>query len=86
MLAKGDVKKTHKEEMRGIGLEDGCRNCQGKDSSVAWDAFGLPSAENRGLKMWVGDLENAVDGALDLVAGLRLCSISEFHGGLERIS
>jgi hypothetical protein len=72
MLAKGDVKETHKEEMRGIGLADGCRNCRGKEASAAWDAFGLLRAENRGLKNRVGDLENAVDGALDLVAGLRL--------------
>jgi hypothetical protein len=54
MLAKGDVKETHKEEMRGIGLEDGCRNCQGREASAAWDAFGLLRAENRGLKNRLG--------------------------------
>jgi hypothetical protein len=48
----------------------GCENCQGKDSSVAWDTVGLLRAENKGLKERVGDLEGAVEGALDLCAGL----------------
>lgn len=57
----------------GIGLgESGCENCRGKDSSVAWDAVGLLRAENKGLKERVGALEGAVEGALDLVDGLRL--------------
>lgn len=58
--------------MSGLGLEDGCKNCMGKDSSVAWDAVGLLRAENRGLKDRVGELEGAVEGALDMCAGLRL--------------
>jgi hypothetical protein len=55
----------------GMG-ETGCENCRGKDASVAWDAVGLLRAENKGLKDRVGTLEGAVEGALDLVVGLRL--------------
>ncbi|KAH8602295.1 hypothetical protein B0O99DRAFT_500652 [Bisporella sp. PMI_857] len=47
-----------------------CRNCSGNDSSVAWDTVGLLRAENRGLKERVSELEGAVEGALDLCAGL----------------
>jgi hypothetical protein len=57
----------------GIGQGDmSCSNCRGKDASVAWDAVGLLRAENKGLKERVGTLEGAVEGALDLCAGLRL--------------
>ena len=44
-----------------------CRNCQGQDVSVAWDTVSLLKDENRGLKERVGDLEVAVEGALDAV-------------------
>jgi hypothetical protein len=47
-----------------------CRNCQGQDASVAWDTAGLLRDENRGLKDRVGELEAAIEGALDVVHGL----------------
>ena len=50
----------------GMGLE-GCSNCRGKEASAAWDAVGLMRAENKGLKERIGELENSVDGALDLI-------------------
>ncbi|KAG0652351.1 hypothetical protein D0Z07_1438 [Hyphodiscus hymeniophilus] len=57
----------------GIGMGgSGCENCRGKDASVAWDTVGLLRAENKGLKDRVGSLEIAVEGALDLCAGLGL--------------
>ncbi|RDW84560.1 hypothetical protein BP6252_02150 [Coleophoma cylindrospora] len=59
-----------KEEGGGIGLEEGCSNCRGKDSSVAWDAVGLLRMENKGLKDRVGELEIVVDGAMDLCSGI----------------
>ena len=52
--------------------EEGCANCRGQDSSVAWDTVGLLRAENRGLKERVGELEGCVEGALDLCSGLGL--------------
>lgn len=54
------------------GGADGCSNCQGQDSSVAWDTVGLLRDENRGLKHRVAQLEVAVEGALDLVNGVGL--------------
>jgi cell division septation protein DedD len=53
-----------------IAEEEGCANCRGQDSSVAWDTVGLLRAENRGLKERVGELEASVEGALDLCSGL----------------
>ena len=49
-----------------------CRNCQGQDASVAWDTVSLLRDENRGLKQRVGELETAVDEALDVVVGFGL--------------
>ncbi|PHH72357.1 hypothetical protein CDD83_4988 [Cordyceps sp. RAO-2017] len=49
-----------------------CRNCQGQDASVAWDTASLLRDENRGLKQRVGELEEAVEEALDAVNGIRL--------------
>ncbi|KAI9746596.1 MAG: hypothetical protein M1818_000309 [Claussenomyces sp. TS43310] len=50
--------------------EQGCRNCRGGDASVAWDTVGLLRAENKVLKEQVQSLDRAVEGALNLVAGL----------------
>ncbi|TAQ89731.1 hypothetical protein B7494_g1922 [Chlorociboria aeruginascens] len=50
--------------------EDGCPNCRGQNSSVAWDAVSLLRAENKGLKERVGSLEIAVEGALDVCYGV----------------
>jgi hypothetical protein len=64
---------TEKAEEVELGMADGgCRNCRGGPSSVAWDTVGLLRMENRGLKERVANLESAMDGALDLVNGLRL--------------
>lgn len=58
---------------KGISREDaGCLNCKGQDASVAWDTVGLLRDENRHLKTRVGELEVAVEGALDLVNGIGL--------------
>ncbi|KAK4158419.1 hypothetical protein C8A00DRAFT_10855 [Chaetomidium leptoderma] len=59
--------------LKGIAGEDsGCANCKGQDASVAWDTVGLLRDENRHLKTRVGELEVAVEGALDLVNGIGL--------------
>ena len=47
-----------------------CANCQGLKASEAWNVVGILKEENKGLKERVGDLEGAVEGCLDLVAGL----------------
>ncbi|KAL3419385.1 hypothetical protein PVAG01_09607 [Phlyctema vagabunda] len=60
------------EETGGIGLENGCNNCRGKDTSVAWDAVGLLRAENKGLKDRVEELEVAVDDAMNVCTSLGL--------------
>ncbi|KAK2068425.1 hypothetical protein P8C59_003061 [Phyllachora maydis] len=49
-----------------------CRNCKGKDASVAWDTVSLLRHENKQLKQRVGQLEGALEGALDLVNGVAL--------------
>lgn len=51
---------------------NGCRNCKGQDASVAWDTVSLLRDENKHLKQRVGQLEVAVEGALDLVNGIGL--------------
>ena len=71
----GNGRDEEAEVDRYGGIGEGgmsCSNCRGKDASVAWDAVGLLRAENKGLKERVGTLEGAVEGALDLCAGLRL--------------
>lgn len=49
-----------------------CSNCQGQDSSMAWDTVDLLKGENKGLKLRVEELETAVESALDVVNGLVL--------------
>ncbi|KAK0722494.1 hypothetical protein B0T26DRAFT_644571 [Lasiosphaeria miniovina] len=51
---------------------NGCRNCKGQDASMAWDTVSLLRDENRHLKHRVGQLEVAVEGALDFVNGIGL--------------
>ncbi|KAK3940365.1 hypothetical protein QBC46DRAFT_288544 [Diplogelasinospora grovesii] len=51
---------------------NGCRNCKGKDASVAWDTVSLLRDENKHLKHRVAQLEVAVEGALDFVNGIGL--------------
>jgi hypothetical protein len=59
---------------RGSGrpVVQACQNCQGQDASVAWDTASLLRDENKGLKQRVGELESAVEEALDAVMGVRL--------------
>jgi hypothetical protein len=52
--------------------DDGCANCRGGSASMAWDTVGLLRAENRELKGRVGELEEAVTGALDVVMAVGL--------------
>ncbi|KAI1128087.1 hypothetical protein F5Y10DRAFT_265530 [Nemania abortiva] len=49
-----------------------CRNCRGQDSSVAWNTVSLLRDENSGLKQRVAHLEVAVEGALDVVNGIKI--------------
>lgn len=49
-----------------------CQNCEGQAASVAWDTVSLLKDENKGLKERVGELEGAVEGALDAVNGIGL--------------
>ncbi|KAI2639899.1 hypothetical protein GGS26DRAFT_587350 [Hypomontagnella submonticulosa] len=56
----------------GEGAVDGCSNCRGQDSSVAWDTVSLLRDENKSLKHRVAQLEVVVEGALDVVNGIGL--------------
>ncbi|KAI9897179.1 hypothetical protein N3K66_008201 [Trichothecium roseum] len=47
-----------------------CSNCEGQEASVAWDTVHLLKDENKGLKERVGELEDAMEGALDAVLGV----------------
>lgn len=49
-----------------------CRNCEGQDASAAWDTVHLLQHENKGLKERVGELEVAVEGAIDVVNGVAI--------------
>lgn len=67
----GQQMSAFQKILKGIsGEEAGCENCKGQDASVAWDTVGLLRDENRHLKTRVGELEVAVEGALDLVNGI----------------
>lgn len=72
----GQQMSAFQKILKGISGEDaganGCANCQGQDASVAWDTVSLLRDENRHLKRRVGELEGAVEGALDLVNGIGL--------------
>lgn len=67
--AAGPEDYDDSEEQLGLS-EQGCRNCRGLDSSVAWDTVGLLRLENKGLKERVQTLDRVVEGALDIVAGV----------------
>lgn len=51
---------------------NGCRNCQGRDASAAWETVSLLRDENKYLKQRLGQLEVAIEGALNTVNGLGL--------------
>lgn len=65
---------TFQKLMKGISGDgtDGCRNCKGQDASIAWDTVGLLRDENKNLKQRVGELEDCLEGALDVVNGIGL--------------
>ncbi|KAB8297170.1 hypothetical protein EYC80_002550 [Monilinia laxa] len=63
------------KKILGIGSSEpsptnGCSNCSGQGASMAWDTVGLLRVENKSLKDRVGELEGAVEGALDICGGL----------------
>ncbi|CAK7214090.1 hypothetical protein SBRCBS47491_002027 [Sporothrix bragantina] len=49
-----------------------CGNCRGEDVSFAWNTVSVLRDENKHLKQRVGQLEVAVEGALDMVNGVGL--------------
>ncbi|KAG9253879.1 uncharacterized protein F5Z01DRAFT_674758 [Emericellopsis atlantica] len=53
-----------------VKTENSCQNCEGRDARVAWDTVNLLKDENKGLKGRVEELEEAVEGALDVVNGV----------------
>ncbi|KAI1815299.1 hypothetical protein GGS20DRAFT_353974 [Poronia punctata] len=67
-LVKG-VAATNKEELQGA---DGCRNCKGQNASVAWNTVSLLRDENITLKQRVAQLDVIIDGALDIVNGIKV--------------
>ncbi|KAI0481730.1 hypothetical protein F4859DRAFT_432275 [Xylaria cf. heliscus] len=52
------------------GGADGCRNCKGRDASVAWDTVSLLRDENLALKQRVAHLDVVVEATLDVVNGI----------------
>ena len=64
--------KEDDDELGGAGPGSGCRNCRGQDASFAWNTVSLLRDENKQLKQRVGQLETAVEGALDLANGIGL--------------
>ncbi len=54
------------------GGTSNCRNCRGQDVSFAWNTVSVLRDENKHLKQRVGQLEVAVEGALDMVNGVGL--------------
>ncbi|KAI1173756.1 hypothetical protein F4777DRAFT_556641 [Nemania sp. FL0916] len=48
-----------------------CRNCRGQDASVAWNTVSLLRDENSALKQRVAQLDVAIEGALDIVNGIK---------------
>ncbi|KAK1769093.1 hypothetical protein QBC33DRAFT_433326, partial [Phialemonium atrogriseum] len=74
----GQQMSTFQKIIKGISGDadengvNGCQNCKGQDASVAWDTVSVLRDENKHLKQRVGQLEAAVEGALDLVNGIGL--------------
>ncbi|KAI0399933.1 hypothetical protein F4802DRAFT_528113 [Xylaria palmicola] len=70
-LVKG-ISSIKEEGADGAGGEEGCRNCRGRDASVAWDTVSLLRDENIALKQRVAHLDVVVEGALDVVNGIKV--------------
>ncbi|KAK8048417.1 hypothetical protein PG994_010147 [Apiospora phragmitis] len=75
----GKEMSTFQKLMKGISgdggantgsADAGCKNCSGRDSSMAWDTVSLLRDENKDLKHRLAQLEVAVEGALDMVSGI----------------
>ncbi|KAJ6444791.1 Heavy metal tolerance protein [Purpureocillium lavendulum] len=67
LFRAGPTDGARNEEAR---LVYSCRNCEGQDSSIAWNTVSLLRDENKGLKKRVGELESAVEDVLDAVNGV----------------
>jgi hypothetical protein len=67
-LFKGISGDANKE----YASKNSCANCEGQSASIAWDTVNLLKDENRSLKEQVGELETAIEGALDVVNGIGL--------------
>ncbi|KAK3375098.1 hypothetical protein B0H63DRAFT_267153 [Podospora didyma] len=69
---------TFQKIIKGIAGEadnaaaTGCANYKGQAASMAWDTVSVLRDENKHLKRRVGELEVAVESALDLVNGIGL--------------
>ncbi|EPE10318.1 hypothetical protein F503_05413 [Ophiostoma piceae UAMH 11346] len=63
--------KDEEPDMLGMGTTS-CHNCRGQDVSFAWNTVSVLRDENKHLKQRVGQLEVAVEGALDMVNGVGL--------------
>jgi hypothetical protein len=70
-----NVTSALKEDEEDGDSGPGCRNCKGQDASIAWNTVSLLRDENKHLKQRVGQLETAVEGALDLANGIGLDSL-----------
>ncbi|KAK7952587.1 uncharacterized protein PG986_008315 [Apiospora aurea] len=75
----GKEMSTFQKLMKGISgngdansaaANGGCKNCTGRDSSMAWDTVSMLRDENKDLKHRLAQLEVAVEGALDMVNGI----------------
>ncbi|KAK8041906.1 hypothetical protein PG993_006429 [Apiospora rasikravindrae] len=73
----GKEMSTFQKLMKGISgngdanaANGGCKNCTGRDSSMAWDTVSMLRDENKDLKQRLAQLEVAVEGALDMVNGI----------------
>jgi hypothetical protein len=67
-MFRGVAGESTKREEENRGAT--CPNCLGQDAGTAWNTVGLLRDENRGLKDRIGELEHAVEGALDVVKGI----------------
>ncbi|TVY83173.1 hypothetical protein LSUE1_G004756 [Lachnellula suecica] len=57
--------KAEEDKYEEIGVSDeGCKNCRGNNSSVAWNTVSVLRVENRELKVRVAELDEAVEDAL----------------------
>ncbi|OAA54107.1 hypothetical protein SPI_09041 [Niveomyces insectorum RCEF 264] len=71
-LMKNVTAAIKDEEPEVVGGLSNCRNCRGQDVSFAWNTVSVLRDENKHLKQRVGQLEVAVESALDVVNGVGL--------------